>query len=84
MKKTGFTWGTNLDKQDKVPTRFIGKSFDQAWHDDIDDFKNLNDNEKWEMAYWVERQALKGGFRNGLSIGLLLGGLVVYFLMMLI
>ncbi len=83
MKKTGFTWGTSLDYQDKIPTQFVGKSFDQAWHDDIDQFKKLGDDEKWEMAYWIERQALKGGFKNGLFIGILLGCFATYLLFLL-
>jgi hypothetical protein len=83
MRKTGFSWGTNLDYQDKVPTRYVGKSFEQAWHDEIDDFKKLNDDQKWEMAYWIEYQALRGGFKNGLFGGLFLGGLAIYLLMLL-
>ncbi len=62
-------WGTLLDYQNRIPTQYVGKSFDEAWHDDIEKFKELSDEQKWEMGYWIEHQAYKSAGRSGFILG---------------
>lgn len=71
-------WGTKLDFQAgrKVPTQFSGLSFDQAWHDDIERFNHMSNEEKWSMGYWIEQQAIRRGANMGFVVGLILGFIV--------
>ncbi len=66
-------WGTLLDYQNRIPTQYVGKSFDEAWHDDIEKFKELSDEQKWEMGYWIEHQAYKSAGKAWLVLGLVIG-----------
>lgn len=66
-------WGTVLDVEDKMPSYYSGKSFYEAWHDDIEEFFSMPDIEKWKMAYWVERQTEKRATRLGFVIGFIFG-----------
>jgi len=70
-------WGTIFDDMDSIPTEYIGKSFYEAWHDDIEKFLNKPDLEKWKMAYWIERQSEKRAGKTGFIMGLVLGLIVV-------
>lgn len=70
-------WGTKLDFQsNKVPSKFSGLTFDQAWHDDIERFNNMSNEEKWSMGYWIEQQAIRRGANMGLGFGLVLGFII--------
>ena len=72
-------WGTSLDYQNKIPTKYIGKSFHEPWHDDIEKFNNMSNKEKWEMGYWVENQAYKKSGKFGFVVGLIIGIILTFF-----
>jgi len=77
-------WGTALDYIEKTPSKYIGKSFYEAWHEDIEAFKKLTDEEKWEMGYWIENQTEKRSGRIGLIVGFILGILFIFFILNII
>lgn len=68
--------------RDKIPTKYSGKTFDDtlAWPDDKREFSNMTNQQKWEMGYWIEKQALRSGFNIGLVVGIALGLVIGYIL----
>lgn len=70
-------WGTAFDDMDtkEIPPQFIG-SFYEASHDQIEKFMWLSDDDKWAMAYWIERQAFKSGSGAGIRVGTVIGVII--------
>jgi hypothetical protein len=64
----------------KVPTEYAGASFDQADSEARESFRSLDDEKKWTMGYWVEKQALKLGVIYGVALGVVLGAVVGFLL----
>jgi len=71
--------GNNSRLSKKIPSRYVGKSFFEASHEEIDNFKKLSNKEKWEMGYWIEEQA----YRKAGKIGLISGIVIAVFIILI-
>lgn len=54
-----------------VPQQFLRKSFVTGEMEDIDEFEEMDDLEKWEMAYWVEKNQTDRVSKYGIITGFL-------------
>ncbi|KKU50250.1 MAG: hypothetical protein UX71_C0002G0221 [Parcubacteria group bacterium GW2011_GWA1_47_10] len=72
-RNTGAVWGIEHDFVDKIPNSRIGVSFYEMDHEQIEDFLNADDKEKFDMAYWAERYREKVASRHGFYIGISVG-----------
>lgn len=73
------TWGTIFDLKNitdwnylkHIPSRFVGKSFEESNHSDIENWERMSDFDKWQMGYWIEFQTGKRSARLGFIAGII-------------
>lgn len=74
--RPSLNWGTKLDQEDGIPTKYIGKSFYEMDHSDIKEFFEMSNIEKFKIAYWIEQYQIKKSARVSFFFGTILGVIV--------
>jgi hypothetical protein len=69
--------GLIFDKEKPKDLKFPHANFDQMWHQDIEKFFELSDEDKLLYAYSAQRRKSQEGVRMGTIFGLLLAWLLL-------